>query len=377
MSNYSHYKVGCDAHKHYSLFSVLDDHAHPIQPTRVNHEPGAIRAFLSQFPPGTPVALETVGNWYWIVDEIEQAGCLPLLAHAAKAKSMMGHVHKTDKLDAAGLATLLNLGTLPAVWIPPADLRDERELPRTRMAFSKVRTMLKNRIHSTLAKYALSLDTDSDIFSAKWRPQLSAVLLQLPGETRRCVDQELELLDLLQAHIQRLEVRILQRVELTPTIQFLMSIPGPAEILSIVIDRELGSIDRFPHPKHLASYSGLVPKVQASGGKVHYGRMIKQCNHYLKWAFIEAANVIVRQRHHPNWRRKYVVQLYERTRRRKGHSVAVGATARYLAEAAYWVLKKGEPYREPVRRRPAGKNARFRPSRTRPLPNMGPQRSAS
>jgi hypothetical protein len=53
---------------------------------------------------------------------------------------------------------------------------------------------------------------------------------------------------------------------------------------------------------------------------------------------IEAANVIVRQRHHPNWRNKYVVHLYERTKRRKGHSVAVGATARYLAEVTYWVL---------------------------------------
>ena len=53
-----------------------------------------------------------------------------------------------------------------------------------------------------------------------------------------------------------------------------MSIPGPAEILSIVIDRELGSIQRLPAPKHLASYPGLVPRVNASGGKVHYGRMI-------------------------------------------------------------------------------------------------------
>jgi transposase len=354
MSNHPHYKVGCDAHKHYSLFSVLDDHGHLIQRTRVNHEPGAIRAFLSQFPPGTPVALETVGNWYWIVDEIEDAGCLPLLAHAARAKSMMGHVHKSDKLDAAGLATLLHLGTLPAVWIPPGDLRDERELPRTRMAFSKVRTMLKNRIHSTLAKYALSLDTDSDIFSPKWRPQLLQVLEHLPAETHRCVAQELELLDLLQTHIQRLEERILQRVEITPAIQLLMSIPGPAEILSIVIDRELGSIQRFPAPKHLASYSGLVPRLKASGGKVHYGRMIKQANNYLKWAFIEAANVIVRQRHHRNWRDKSVVGLYERIRQRKGHAVAVGATARYLAEAAFWVLKKGEPYREPLPRHPAG-----------------------
>jgi transposase len=368
----SHYKVGCDAHKHYSLFAVRDAHGQVVQRTRVNHTPGAVRAFLSQLPPGTPVALETVGHWYWIVDEIEAAGCLPLLAHAAKAKSMMGHVHKTDKLDAGGLASLLHLGTLPTVWIPPGDLRDERELPRTRMAFSKVRTMLKNRIHSTLAKYALSLPTDSDIFAPKWRAPLLALLQQLPPETRRCVDQELELLQLLQAHIQRLEKRILERVQLTPTIRLLMSIPGPAAVLSIVIDRELGSIDRFPSPKNLAGYSGLVPKVRASGGRTHYGRMIKQCNHYLKWAFIEAANVIVMKRHHPSWRTKYVVQLYERTARRKGHSVAVGATARYLSEAAFWVLKKGEPYREPVHRPPAGMNARFRPSRARPLANMGP-----
>jgi hypothetical protein len=86
---HSHYTVGCDAHKHYSLFAVLDHRGKPVEQTRVNHEPGAIRAFVSRFPPGTPVALETVGNWYWIVDEIEQAGCVPLLAHAQMAKKMI------------------------------------------------------------------------------------------------------------------------------------------------------------------------------------------------------------------------------------------------------------------------------------------------
>jgi hypothetical protein len=131
MFQHSYYKVGCDAHKHYSLFSVLDDRGRPTERTRVNHVRGAIRDFLSQFPPGTPVALETVGNWYWIVDEIEEAGCVPLLAHAAKAKVMMGYVHKTDKLDADGLATLVHNGTLPSVWIPPGEIRDERELPST------------------------------------------------------------------------------------------------------------------------------------------------------------------------------------------------------------------------------------------------------
>ena len=215
----------------------------------------------------------------------------------------------------------------------------------------------KNRMHSTLAKYALSLDTQSDIYAAKWRPRLVDLLRRLPGETARCMEQELELLDQVQEQIHRLEVRILERVQTTPTIQLIQSVPGPAKILSIVIDREVGSIDRFPSPHHFASYCGLVPKVKASGGKTHYGKMIKAANNYLKWAFIEAANVIVRQQHHPNWRQKYVVALFERTRQRKGHAVAVGTVARYLAEATYWVLKKGELYREPMPRHPVGRKS--------------------
>jgi hypothetical protein len=120
-----------------------------------------------------------------------------------------------------------------------------------------------------------------------------------------------------------------------------------------------------------------VPKVKASGGKFHHGHMIKQANNYLKWAFIEAANVVVRQRWHRTWRNKYVVHLYERILRRKGHAVAVGAVARYLAEASYWVLKKGEPYREPPEWRPAGSGPVSRSRRGRRAPNMAPARAAS
>lgn len=358
----SDYTVGCDAHKHFSLFAVLDGHGNIVERTRVGHVASAIQAFLARFPEGTPVALESVGNWYWIVDEIEAAGCLPLLANPAKAKLMMGNVHKTDKLDAQGLATLQYLGKLPAVWIPPADVRDERELPRTRMSFAKHRAMVKNRIRSTLGKYALALPTDSDIFTPKWRPDLESLLEQLPPETGRCVRQQIQILDALTHHIQQLEARIVDRLQVTPTMQLIQSVPGPAKVLAIVIDREVGWVERFPSPHHFAGYCGLVPKVSASAGRAHYGRMVKQCNTYLKWAFIEAANVIVAHRHHPNWRRKYAVHLYEATRRRKGHAVAVGALARYLAESTYWVLTKGEPYREPPLWRSAGSKSPVSPS---------------
>jgi len=58
------YTVGCDAHKNYSFFAVLDTRGRLVEEQRVPHQPGALRAYLSRFPAGTPVALETVGNWY-------------------------------------------------------------------------------------------------------------------------------------------------------------------------------------------------------------------------------------------------------------------------------------------------------------------------
>lgn len=355
MLEQSNYTIGCDAHKHYSVFAVLDERGKLVTQIRVNHEPGAIHNFLTRFPKGTPVALESVGNWYWIVDEIEATGCVPLMAHAAKAKVMMGNIHKTDKLDAKGLATLLHLGSLPAVWIAPGETRDQRELPRTRMALSKMRTALKNRMHSTLAKYALSLKDASDIYAPKWRAELTQIIRSLPEETRRCMEQELELLNLVQDHIDRLEVRIHRRFQITASMQLLKTLPGIGEILAIVVDLEIGDIDRFPSPGHFASYAGTVPRVKSSGGKFRYGRLVKQSNHYLRWAFIEAAATVSRCSKYSTWRGKYAVRLYERIRRKKGHAIAVGAVARHLAESTYWVLKKRECYRPPEPR-PGSKN---------------------
>jgi transposase len=88
---------------------------------------------------------------------------VPKLVHARKAKLMLGMINKTDKLDARGLNRLQQAGTLPTVWIPPSELRDQRDLPRARLVFLRQRTQLKNRIHATLAKYALHQVEVSDL----------------------------------------------------------------------------------------------------------------------------------------------------------------------------------------------------------------------
>jgi len=215
------------------------------------------------------------------------------------------------------------------------------------MALSKIRTGIKNRIHATLAKYAIDLDEASDSFSGKGLVHLKQTLARLPAETRRCVEQELELLDEVQKHIEQFEERIRQQTKQTPNMQLLKSLPGVGDILAILIEREVGSVDRFPSGEHFASYAGVVPKVKSSGGKTYHGHLRQEANQYLKWAFIEAASVVSRFHNSPAWRNKHVVQLYERIRRRKGHGIAIGAVARHLAESAYWMLKKGQTYHEP------------------------------
>jgi hypothetical protein len=101
-------------------------------------------------------------------------------------------INKTDKLDVRGLNRLQRTATLPTVWIPPAAVRDQRDLPRTRMVLVRTRTRLKNRIHATLAKYALTVTDVSDLFGKQGRALLTGKLAQLPPHTRFATNHLLE-----------------------------------------------------------------------------------------------------------------------------------------------------------------------------------------
>ena len=337
--------AGCDAHKHYSVFAFSDEKGPLGRPVRVEHQRALFQRFLENLPEGTPIAVETIGSWYWLIDAIEEAGHNPILTDARKAKMRMGQTNKTDKLDAAGLALLLRNGTLPGVWIPPKELRDQRELPRMRMTLVRMRTKVKNRIQATLAKYALTIDDASDVFGTKGRVELMERVAELPPHTRFSVEAGIKLLDQLEGQIETLEGEIRAVVAETPAIRLLMTMPGVGIILGVVMALEIGAVERFATAENLASYAGTVPRVMASGGKIRYGRTRSDVNQYLKWAFFEAANVV--SSHRRRWPDRHVTRLYLRLRERKGHGKAAGAVARHLAEAAYWILRNNEPYREP------------------------------
>jgi len=337
--------ISFDSHKHYTLMEREDIQTQVARQRRIEHEPHAICAALRDCEAGTPVAVEATGNWYWIVSEIEQAGLRPLLVHPRKAKLMMGLINKTDKLDVHGLNRLQRNSTLPTVWIPPADLRDVRELTRTRLALTRQRTRLKNRLTATLAKYGRQHSEFTDAYGPRARLELRQRLEVLPTQTRFASELLLQQLDFVQQQIQPIEQRFQSLLQITPEMQLLQTLPGIGIILAASIMLELGQIQRFASAAHLASYAGTTPRVYASGDKTRYGALRTDVNQYLKWAFIEAANSVAL--HHQRRPQRHVSQLYGRIRLRKSHGKAIGAVARHLAEATFYVLSRRQAYREP------------------------------
>ena len=237
----------------------------------------------------------------------------------------------------------------PTVWIPPRELRDQRDLPRTRMVLVRQRTQLKNRIHATLAKYALHDLEVSDLFGARGRALLRQRLELLPPHTAYATQQLLEEIENLDRRVDGFEQRMQTVFKVTPGDR-----PAADAARRRLHPRrrhplEVGDVARFPRAEKLASYAGTTPRVHASGGKTRYGPLRSDVNRYLKWAFIEAANVdlphapaLIPAPRQPSLRAHRAPQGPPEGVRRRGPASRRGD----LLDA-----QRQEPYREPGLRR--------------------------
>jgi len=338
--------IALDVHKKYTWARVENREGERLCEMRLAHAHGTVKGFVNRWSCGSPVAIETVGNWYWVVDEIEAGGGKPQLVNARLAKLMMGSVNKSDKLDAKGMNRLQRSGTLPTVWIPSCSVRDSRELPRTRMVLSRQRTQLKNRVHATLAKYGYTVEGASDAFGKKGRKIVEELLPKLPPHTEQALRLILDELDHVTDNLTQIEKQMIEIFSPCPEINWLKSLPGVGDILAVVIWTEIGTIERFSRAEQLASYCGLVPRENSSGGKIRFGAVRRDVDVYLKWAFVEAANSSVLNAERCGY--SHISRLYQRLKSRRGHGKAKVAVARHLSEASFWMLKKGESYREPM-----------------------------
>jgi transposase len=331
--------VGLDLHKRYITACAIDALGPLVaEERRLATELAVLGAWLGRLTGPVTVVLEATLYWAWLEQQLTALGYTVLVAHPYQVKLIWQARTKTDPIDARKLAELARVHLLPAIWIPDAATRAQRQLLRGRAFLVRQRTVLKNRIHAYLTGENLRCPA-LDLYSRAGRAWLATVAL--PPIVRRQVDLLLANLDLLTTQIGALDKYIQRHVRQDPVAQRLQTIPGVGPFGALLLQAEIGPVSRFRGAQELAAYAGLVPSTHSSGGKTHHGS-VGRGSPWLKWIVIE---IIQAHKLAPG----PVGQHYHKLLRAKGKPKATVAAARKFCTYLYWMLKKEWTYTEWLR----------------------------
>lgn len=316
------------------------------------------------------VCMESTGK-YWIpIYNILESDCKIVLAHPKYVKAIRGK--KTDKKDAKWIADIFKHDLVSGSFIPPADIRQLRDLVRYNVKLTNYTTGEKNRAQNCLTVSNLKLDSVfSDVFG-KASSNIIGRILANPSEKisdvsvfrtkgMKATDEEVlaavdgemcaeqaEKLRIIRSHMDGLELckanlmsLILSTAEkYIPEVDLVSTVPGLTAYSAIAVIGELGvDMSVFPTSKHLCSWAGLAPQNDQSAGKKKTTR-ISRAGVYIKPLLVQCALAAIKSKNkHPE-----IVNRYNALRKRRGHKKAVIAIARILLTAIYNILKKREPY---------------------------------
>jgi transposase len=271
------------------------------------------------------VAMESTGPYWKPVHNLLEARFTLLVVNAAHIKAVPGR--KTDVRDAEWIAELLRHGLLRASFIPSRPERELRELNRYRTSLVQERSAEINPIAKVLEGANIKLGSvASNVVGVSGRAILSAII---DGDTDAAA-----LADLARGRLRS------KRPALTEaTLERLRTIPGIGRRTAETLLAEIGpDMGRFPSSGHLASWAGLCPGNDESGGKRRSGRTRKG-SPWLRASLVEAAQAAGRTR-------TYLGAAYRRLTTRRGSKRAAVAVAHMLLVIAYHVISRGEPYAE-------------------------------
>ncbi len=328
---------GFDHHKKWTQAAAVNEAGEVLREGQIVNDRESLARFLKELPRPWKGVVEAGPSWGWIYDTLSELGVEMIVAHPLKVRAIAEAKIKTDTIDARMLAQLLRGNLIPTVYVPQPEVRTQKMLWRERTWMVRMCVRLKNRIQHLLAHHHVIVPEYSDLFGKSGRRFLEQV--ELPEPARRILNAELKLLDSYIVQIKEIQHLASEATEAHPCRPYLESLPGFGKVFAPIVALEIDDPNRFAHPGKLASYCGLVPSLYSSGGKSWHGSVGKQGNHWLKWAFIEAAWVAVRTS--PQFR-----LMYHRLRQRKTAQVAIVACARRLCEIAFHLMKERRFYEE-------------------------------
>ena len=317
------------------------------------------------------VCMESTGK-YWIpvFNVLEKNNIFVTLSHPKYTKPQKGN--KTDRKDAKWICDLYMCGMVKPSFIPPADIRQLRDLVRYRFKLTCMITGEKNRAHNCLTVSNLKLDdVFSDIFGKSSR-SITEQILQHPGEVfdvapfvdSRCktpieeiqaaVDgaisheqavklrQCLKHIDELNVHIKNLDEDIDNHMndEEKKATSAITEIGGIAGASAKAIISVIGTdMSRFPTDAHISSWAGLCPGNNESAKKRYSGKTNKG-NRLLRTTLIVCAHAAAKMKN------TYFSAQFHRISAHRGKKRAYVAVAHSMLIAIYHILKDGVKYQD-------------------------------
>jgi transposase len=346
------------------------------------------------------VAMESTGDYWKPVYNILEDTFETWVVNARHVKNVPGH--KTDVIDSKWIAQLMMHGLLRASFIPPKPQRALRELTRYRTKLVQERTRVVNRVQKLLEGANIKLSsvvtdvmgvsaramlaevvagqTDAALMAELARgrmrnkiPELEKALTGIVQPHHRFVlAQQLEHIDFLDEKVEAISLRIEEQLEsmswpdepaepsagegagegppvsdeselpLTwnSAVALLDTIPGVNRRIAEVMLAEMGlDMSQFPTANHLASWAGLSPGNNQSGGKRYSGRTTKG-NKPLGSAMVQGAWSATRKKG------TFLKARYHRLAARRGKKRAIVAIAHSMLVSAWHMLTYQQPYQE-------------------------------
>ena len=315
------------------------------------------------------VCMESTGK-YWIpVFNILEEKCKCIITHPKYVRTIQGK--KTDKKDSIWIADMFKHGLVEPSFMPPADIRQLRDLMRYRNKLINIRSGEKNRFQNSLTMSNvqianivtdvfgktsqsilklmlfnpnLTLDDITPLLRKNLKSSPEEILKSINGNFDESQSSKMNIVlkhyDSINECINELEEQILKLAfKYSTEINLLLTVPGIKEISAIFIIAEIGTnMNTFIDDKHLCSWAGLTPRCNESAKKKKSVRITK-AGIYIKPLLVQCALCAIKDKTCP-----YIKARYESLKRRRGHKKAIIAIARLLLTSIYHILLTGEVF---------------------------------
>jgi transposase len=317
--------IGIDLHKAFFQVCAVNAMGERLWEQRWPTTAEGIAGFVAQCAPDSALAVEASSPTWTFVDRVSAHVGRVQVVDTRKTRLKAGYAAKTDKLDARRLADALRRDSVVGIYCPSPAVRDLRELCRYRCHLARLQTSIKQRIHALLVRQGVAIPVKG-LFTKKGLAWLTGV--QLPGWAQTELEGLLHVVRDLREQLVPVVAAIRDNVHADAIARRLDEQPGFGPIFSLTLRAEIGEITRFPDGAHVASYAGLVPRVERSGSRQWSGRITKTGSPWMRWALVEAAiHQFRRQDRFGRWARQLAV--------RKGMLKARVAVARALCDELF------------------------------------------